>query len=53
MKHLHHTTPEEAGPTLAAIGHWLVSLNQLYQRLRPHFARREPYQHTQLYLQAI
>ncbi len=53
MKHLHHTTPEEAGPTLAAIGRWLVSLNQLSQRLRPHFARPEPYQHVQLYLQAI
>ena len=53
MKHIHHTTPEEAGPTLGAIGRWLVSLNQLHQRLRSHFARPEPYQHLLLYLQAI
>ena len=53
MKHLHHTTPEEAGSTLGAIGRWLVSLNQLHQRLRSHFARPEPYQHALLYLQAI
>ena len=53
MKHLHHTTPEEAGPTLGAIGRWLVSLNQLHQRLRSHFARPEPYQHVLLYLKAL
>src|SRR5260221_685445 len=53
MKHIHHTTPEEAGPTLGAIGRWLVSLNQLHQCLRSHFARPEPYQHVLLYLQAI
>jgi SRSO17 transposase len=53
MKHIHHTTPEEAGPTLGAIGRWLVSLNQFHQCLRSHFARPEPYQHVLLYLQAI
>ena len=53
MKPLHHTTLEEAGTTLGAIGRWLVSLNHLHQRLRPYFARPEPYHHALLYLQAI
>ena len=45
-----HTTSEEAGTTLRALGRWLVNLNQVYQQLRPYFARPEPYQHVQLYL---
>src|SRR4029434_2822410 len=53
MKPLHHTTWEEAEPTLATFSRWLMSLNQLHQQLRPHFARPEPYQHVLLYLQAI
>jgi len=32
---------------------WLVSLKQLHLRLRPHFARPEPYQHALLSLQAV
>ncbi len=53
MKPLHHTIPDHVGTTLSAIGRWLVSLNQLHQRLRPYFARPEPYQHALLFLQAI
>ena len=53
MKHIHHTTPEEAEPTLGAIGRWLVSLNQVHQCLRSHFARPEPNPQVLLYLQAI
>ena len=30
-----------------------MSLNQLHQRLRSHFARPEPHQHALLYLQAV
>src|SRR6266849_7593720 len=53
MKHHHHTTPEEVGPTLGEMGSWLLSLSQLHQRLSPHFARPEPRRHALLYLQAI
>ncbi len=53
MKHHYHTTPEQAGPTLAEIGRWPLSLIQLHQRLSPHFARPEPRRHALLYLQAI
>lgn len=53
MKHLYYTTPEEVQPTPGAIGRWLASLNQLHQRLRPHFARPEPHHHALLYLPAI
>src|SRR6266516_928496 len=53
MKHHQHTTSEEAGTPLLAIGRWLVSLDQLLERLRPHFARPEPRHHARLYLQAI
>jgi SRSO17 transposase len=53
MKRLQHTTTDPVETTLSAMSHWLVSLNHLHQRLRPQFARPEPYQHTLLYLQAI
>ena len=53
MKHLQHTTPEQAGPTLGAIGSWPLSLLQLHQRLTPRFARPEARHHALLYLQAI
>jgi SRSO17 transposase len=53
MKHPQHTTPQSAGTPLEAIGRWLVSLNELHQRLRSHFARPEPHQHAWLYLRAI
>jgi SRSO17 transposase len=53
MKPLHPTTPEPVGTTLGALGRWLMSLNQLHQRLRPFFARPEPHHHALLYLQAV
>ncbi len=53
MKPHHHTTPDEAGPTLGEIGSWPLSLIHLHQRLGPHFARPEPRRHALLYLQAI
>ena len=53
MKLLHHTTAEPIETTLRAMGRWLMSLNHLHQRLRPHFARPEPHHHALLYLQAV
>src|SRR5215470_19198526 len=53
MKLLHDTTAEPVETTLSALGRWLVRLNQVHERLRPHFARPEPYQHALLYLRAI
>src|SRR2546425_1718991 len=53
MKHHHHTTPEEAGPTLGAIGSWPLALLDLHQRVAASFARPEPRHHALLYLQAI
>ena len=53
MKHHHHTTPEEAGPTLGAIGSWPLALIDLHERLAAYFARPEPRRHALLYLQAI
>lgn len=53
MKHQQHTTPDPVETTLRDMGRWLLSLNQLHQRLRPHFARPEPHQHALLYLQAV
>src|SRR5712692_9136084 len=35
------------------MGRWLLSLSQLHERLRPHFARPEPRRHALLYLQAV
>jgi SRSO17 transposase len=53
MKPSHHTTPDPVGTTQIHRDRWLVRLQQLHQRLRPYFARPEPYQHVLLYLQAI
>jgi hypothetical protein len=53
MKHQQHPTSEPVETTLSVIGRWLVRLNQVHERLRPHFARPEPYQHALLYLRAI
>jgi SRSO17 transposase len=53
MKPLHDTTAESVETTLSAMGHWLMSLNKLHQRLRSHFARPQPHQHALLYLQAV
>src|SRR5437660_5329178 len=53
MKPLHHTTWDEAGPSLQEIGRWPLALISLHQRLAPYFARPEPRHHALLYLQAI
>src|SRR5258706_5370631 len=53
MKPLHHTTENQVGPSLQEIAGWPRVLNQLHQRLAPHFARPEPRQHALKYLQAI
>ena len=53
MKLPHSITPESAGPSLADIAHWPLSLSHLHERLRPYFARQEPYKLTLLYLQAV
>src|SRR5256714_7916904 len=53
MKHHHHTTAEQAEPTLSEMGSWPVSLFHLHARLAPRFARSEPRRHALLYLQAV
>ncbi len=53
MKPSHHTTPDPLGTTRSPIGRWLMNLHRLHQRLRPYFARPEPYQHALLFLQAV
>src|SRR5205809_6508097 len=53
MKHHHHTTAEQAEPTLSEMGSWPVSLFHLHERLAPYFARSEPRHHALLYLQAV
>ncbi len=53
MKHHHHTTSQPAGPSLSTIGAWALRLRRLHERLRPHFARPEAFEHALLYLQAI
>ena len=53
MKHPNHITPTQGVPTLAEISRWPVRLRQLHERLRPYFARPEPFHHALLYLQAI
>lgn len=53
MKPLDHTTSEPVETTLGAIGGWVVRLTRLHERLRPHFARPEPFQHVLRYLRAI
>ena len=47
------TTTEPVETILNAVSRWQLRLKQLHQRLRSHFARPEPYQHTLLYLQAV
>src|SRR6266849_2466933 len=53
MKPQHHTTWDDAGPSLQEIGSWPLALIHLHERLAPYFARSEPRQHALLYLQAI
>lgn len=53
MKHSEHTTSEPVGPGLGTIGGWVLSLQQVHQRLAPRFARPEAFQHALLSLQAI
>ena len=53
MKSPQYTTPQQAGPSLSAIGAWAMSLFQLHQRLSPYFARPEVRAHALLYLQAL
>src|SRR5260370_31979119 len=53
MKPQHHTTGDDARPSLQEIGSWPLALIHLHQRLAPYFARSEPRQHALLYLQAI
>lgn len=53
MKQFHHTTATSVETTLSAMSRWLLCLNSLHQRLRPHFARIEPHQHALRYLQAV
>lgn len=53
MKPSEHITFEQAQPSLGELGHWIICLFHLHQRLRPHFARPEVHQHVLLYLQAI
>src|SRR5713226_5147283 len=53
MKYHHHTTWDEAEPSLQEIRRWPLALIQLHQHLAPYFARSEPRQHALLYLQAI
>ncbi len=53
MKQHHHTTPEQAVPTLSQMGTLPLSLFQLHARLAPHFARAEPRRRALRYLQAV
>jgi SRSO17 transposase len=48
-----HTTSDPSMTTLPEVLHWYASLQHLHQRLAPHFARREPFQRTLRFLQAI
>ena len=53
MKHHHHTTDPQGGPSPQQIATWGLSLQQWQQRLAPYFARPQPRRHAQLYLQTI
>src|SRR5947209_4074482 len=53
MQPPYSSTPEPAGTSLANIAGWPLRLSQLHERLRPSFARPEPYQLALLYLQAV
>ncbi len=48
-----HTTSDPCMTTLSDILPWYQRLQHLHQRLAPHFARREPFQRTLRFLQAI
>jgi hypothetical protein len=53
MKSSQYTTSEQAEHLLSEISRWPGRLRELYERLRPRFARPEAFQHALLYLQAI
>ncbi len=53
MKPPYHITAESAEPSLTDIAGWPLRLQQLQGRLRPCFARPEPYKRALLYLQAV
>src|SRR5579884_457065 len=53
MQPSYSSTREPAATSLAQIAGWSVRLSQLHQRLRPSFARPEPYQLALRYLQAV
>ena len=48
-----HTTSAPTLLTLANILPWYQSLQQLHQRLAPHFARPEPFQRALRFVQGI
>lgn len=53
MKSSYSTTSPATLTSLPPIGSWFHSFEQLLDRLRPHFARPEPFQHARQYLQAV
>jgi SRSO17 transposase len=53
MKHHKDTTGDTIRPSKQEIGGWTLKLQQLHERIAPHFARPEPRKRALLYLQAI
>lgn len=53
MKFFQCTTPQPIESSLQQLCRWPLRLRELHQRLRPHFARPEAFQHALLYLQAL
>jgi len=53
MKHHKDTTRDENRPSVQEIGGWTLKLQQFHERIAPHFARTEPRERAQLYLQAV
>lgn len=53
MKFFQYTTPQPIESSLQQLCRWPLRLRELHQRLRPHFARPEAFQHALLYLQAL
>ena len=53
MKPSYSTTSAATLTSLPPIGSWFHSFEQLLARLRPHFARPQPFQHARQYLQAV
>jgi SRSO17 transposase len=53
MKSSQHNTPLPALTTLSDLLQWHVSLQQLHQRLAPHFTRPEPFQRALRFVQGI